>query len=97
MTPNLTRSGDFVRRVIEYWVQTRPLLGFFLEIIVSSNACSLLVIVQGTIGVEALTAGLGLVVQTSWQPLYQAKSEEVSNLIFPSTNPESPLKIKQRI
>lgn len=97
MTPNLTCSGDFVRRFIEYWVQTRPLLGLFLEITVSSYACSLLVIVQGTIGVEALTAGLGLVIQTSWQPLYQATSEEVSNLIFPSTNPESPLKIKQRI
>lgn len=53
-------SGHFIRRFSQYWVQTRLLLGLFLEIIVSSHTCCPLVTVQGTVGVEALTAGIGV-------------------------------------
>ena len=55
-------SGDFLRRFIEYRLQTGLLLGLFLEIIVSSHACRPLVMVQGTVGVEALIAGIGLMI-----------------------------------
>lgn len=55
-------SGGFVGRFIEYLVQTRLLLGLFLEMIVSSHACWHLIIVQGTAGVEDQIAGIGLVI-----------------------------------